>query len=260
MTWDPEAFPYVRAQTYADDNPPDVLADEFYNPVQDSLARLYGGMAGISTSTVWDEFDRPFQTSSPGASGDQFGTDFALTALATNCRGKSVGTSSSGHGVAQASPTVNGSFALTAADTYSLIGANRLFIQTARVIVIGRARLATLADEGSVIGLGDVASNLPGFVLGSDDPNWYTSYGGTTTDSGVAQVDGDHVTLIIARKDGSIRWYILPEGGSLTLVRTEADASALVDTRRYFNVEDNTGSAVLNDGLYIDHYGRVIER
>lgn len=260
MTFDPEAFPYVRAQNYVDDNPPDVLADEFYNPVQDVLARLYGGMGGISTSVVWDEFDRPFQTASPGASGDQFGTDFALTTGATNCQGRSVGTSASGQGQAQATPTVNGSFSLSAADTYSLIGVNRLFIQTARAIVIGRARLSTIANQGCVIGLGDLASTLPAFILGSDQPNWHTVYNAVTVDSGVPQVDGDWVDLIIARKDASIRWYIQPEGGTLTLVRTEAVAGALVDARRYLRIADNTGSAVLNDGLYIDFYGRIIER
>lgn len=259
-TFDPEAFPYVRAQNYVDDNPPDVLADEFFNPVQDSLARLFGGMGGVSTSVVWDEFDRPFATASPGASGDLFGSDFALTAAALNCQGQSVGTSASGHGQAKATPIVNGSFNLAAADTYSLIGANRLFIQTARLIVIGRARLSTIANSGMVCGLGTLASNLPIFILGSDQPNWYTSYAGSTVDSGVAQVDGDWVDLIIARKDGSIRWYIQPEGGAMTLVRTEAAAGALVDTRRYLRVGDDTGSAVLNDGLYIDFYGRIIER
>jgi hypothetical protein len=57
--FDPLAFPFVRAQTYVDPNPPAVLADEFFNPTQDALARFYGAAVGYSTSLVNDEFVLP---------------------------------------------------------------------------------------------------------------------------------------------------------------------------------------------------------
>ena len=58
-------------------NPPAVTAAEFYNPVQDFIARLYGAAAGYSTSLSYEEF----LLNAPGvapAVGDPFGTELGV--------------------------------------------------------------------------------------------------------------------------------------------------------------------------------------
>lgn len=262
--FDPLVFPYERVQTYADGGAPDVLADEFYNPVQDALARLYGAGPGLTMSIACEEFDR--EGGAVGlVAGAQFGLQLVInTSLNSNAIHASpidVGD----HGIWVAQNDGGGAHNFIAWDNAVFIG-TRQFIWSARVRFNGRAAFETLANYGFVFGLwGAAVDNLPAFRFGSDTANFYAYYndgGDQLIDTGITADDDKWYTLIVARGlDSKLRWYIGEGTGDPVLVATSAAAwtNAVSFARRMIRCVGTGGSAA-GEGFWIDFIKRGIER
>lgn len=263
--FDPTKFPYIRVQNYSDDIPPDVLADEFYNPVQDALARLFGAGPGLTMSSACEEFDREPQAAV--VAGEQLGTEMVLqTALDAEATA-SAGIDEGDHGVWKVQATA-ASFDTIIRDSMVFPGVRR-FIWTARVRFTGSGNFEALASEGVVIGTwAAVADTLPAFRWGPDAPlgEWQAYYndgGDVFLGTGVELLDDTWYTLIIARDgtDGKIRYFIGTGTADPVLVATSAVAIAgsITGARRFMRCRGTAGSAA-GDGYWIDKYARGIER
>lgn len=262
--FDPLVFPYVRAQNYADNAPPQVLSDEFYNPAQDAIARLFGGLVGQSTSLATDEFERPFVYAVALAGGELFGEQFQVLAAPgpTNMRAQSQAPSLAGdHGVARCVVDAGAAAAnIAVGDNSCFIGASRQYIWVAKVRVLSRARLETVPNEGVMVGLGDTTSGLGAFVGGNDQANWQVHLAGVYTDTAVPLANDTWYWLAIARQtDGNVRFYIDSGTGWALVPGTANVPGAIPGARRYFRFNE-TAAAVILDYAEIDHFSRGIER
>lgn len=272
----PTAFPYVRAQNYVDNvSPPEVLADEFYNPVQDQLAKLYGAQLGMSCSMACEDF----VSESPGAviAGAQFGLELNLQ-TATNAEGLSAAAIDPGDmGIWKAQNTGAGAHNIIIRDNLVAPGA-RKSIWNARVRFIGSAAFETVANEGIVVGMwGSAADTLPAFrwgtdadvVLGAVTKNWIAYYydpaipGDVMLDTGIELLDDTWYTLILTRDgtDNKIRYYIGTGTIEPTLVQTStvAISGSISGSRRFMKCK-GTGGSANGDGFFIDHYKRGVDR
>jgi len=263
--WDPTAPPYVRAQNYVDDNPPAVLADEFFNPVQDDLAYLFGGITGISTSLTCEEFVKPQPVAVPAA-GDAFGAELAVV---TNPGGNfEIQTITPGaanqHGVYEVHGTAPGdrgagTLGFEVADARYYIG-TRKFIFCARVR-ISKIAVNSDAPPGFVVGLGRLSDNYPSWVADASTGFWVAFWDGGTVTSTFATVDNEWITLWVARKDSQVRWYAkLDADPAATLVTTQTLATpSLTGARRYVrHLVKNT--AIAADNYQIDKIALAVER
>lgn len=262
--FNPTLLPYVRVQSYSDNIAPDVLADEFYNPVQDNLARLFGAGSGSSTSIACEEFDRE----SPGlvGAGAQFGTELNLN-TATNAEALSTSAIAAGdHGVWKAQAILAAAFEVIVRDNMVFPGA-RKYIWTARVRFTGRANFESRANEGFVFGLWAAAADtLPAFRGGGDVANIWAYYfdgGDVFVDTGVALIDDEWYTLVITRDgtDNKVRFYVGTGTTAPTLRVTSTNplGGSITGARRFLKVEGTAGSGV-GDGFWVDKIARGIER
>jgi len=264
--FDPLAYPYVRAQTYVDANPPEVLSDEFYNPTQDGIARLFGSFAGYSTSLVWEEFEVPKLTSAP-AVGDAVGLELAVV---SNTGGNfdtasTIPVGPNEHGVLQIKGNVagarGGAPGFVAADAYRYVGTQR-WIFHARLRCSNFSVLSN-APPGLVVGLGSLASTLPSWICDAATGFWNTFWDGGITTTTIPTVDGEWVDLWIAVKDadGICRWYLKRDADPLPmLLDSQALVTpSLVDVRRYVQNIVAAG-AVAADNIEIDTIAMGVER
>lgn len=253
--FDPLAYPYDRAATYTDGGAV-VTAGQFYNPTQDVIAALYGAATGISFSICTEEFERI----SPGTvtAGAQFGTELQLQTTTNSAAVSAAAVAAGDHGIWRTATVAGGASDTIAQDNTNFVGTAD-FIWTARVRILSRANLETIANEGFVLGLGTVASAFPVFVLGSDDTNWQAVANGVTTDTGVAAVDDTWTWLIIARRSGTVYFYIAVGAAALAQVHSQAFALSFTSCRRYTRWRNNAGGAAADYVLY-DHFSRGIQR
>jgi len=264
--FDPTAFPYVRVQNYTDNlAPPSILADEFYNPTQDDLASLYGGLLGVTCSMACDEFDR--ESFGAVTAGGQIGEQFTFQ---TGVNAEAVSTS-------PISPGDHGIWKIqaTAASPEIIIYDNAVFpdvrqmIWSARVRFLGSGDFETVANEGVVVGMwGAATSTEPAFRWGTDAAlgEWQAYYydgADQFIGTGVPLIDDEWYNLIITRKssDNKIRYYISTDTSAPVLVATSAVAvpTAFSFCRRFLEVQGTAGSAV-GDGVFLDFFKRGIER
>ena len=263
--FDPLAPPYVRAQTYVDANPPAVTAAEFYNPVQDFLARLYGASAGYSTSLSYEEF----LLDSPGAAppvGAPFGVELGVI---SNPAGGSIyspvtTTGPGEHGVYRV-------FGVAAGDRGGppgfQVGDALRYLDARRWIFRCRLRCSkfsvlTGADPGLVTGLGSFASGLPIWIA-NNTGMWAYQWDGGNFVSTIPTVDNEWVTLWITCRDADakVRWYLKRDTDPLPiLVDTRTLTTAvLVNCRRYLRY-GVTMAALTTDSIEVDNISLGAER
>lgn len=268
--FDPLIFPYQRVNAgagYADGQM--VTAGDFYNPVQDAIARLYGAAAGRSMSINTEELDR--ESNAIVVAGGLFGTQLSLH-TATNGQAFSVSPIAVGdHGIwkAQVPPAGGGAaFDLVVWDNPAFIG-NRQYIWSSRVRFVGSANFESVANEGVVVGLWSaVADTLPAFRWGPDAGlgEWLAYYndgGDNFVQTGVQLQDDTWYTLVIARQSGDnkVRYYIGTGTNAPALVATSTVAlgGSITAARRFMRCRGTAAAADL-DGFWMDFYKRGIER
>jgi hypothetical protein len=266
LVFDPLAPPYVRAKTYVDANPPAVLSDEFYNPVQDALARLYGAAAGYSTSLSYEEFLLLHFTAVTPAVGDAFGVELGVI---TNPGGgfeylSTSPASANQHGVYRIRGTASG---YRGGPPGFQVGDALRFIDTRRWIFRARVRCSkfsvlTGGDPGLVTGLGSYSSGLPIWAA-NNTGFWSYQWDGGNAASAIPTVDDEWVTLWIACRDADaqVRWYLKRDADPLPILidtRTLTTA-ALHNCRRYLKY-GVTGAAVDLDYVEIDSISLGVER
>mgnify|MGYP000867999060 FL=1 len=255
MIFDPLDFPYVRAATYTDGGAV-VTASAFYNPVQDVIAALFGASTGISFSICTEEFE----TISPCTvtAGAAFGLQLQMQTTTNSEAASAAALAAGDHGIWRSQTVANGASDFIVRDGTNFVGTADS-IWTARVRILARARLETVGNEGFVLGMGDVASGFPVFVAGSDDAHWQAIANGVQTDTGVAVVDDTWTWLIIARRAGTVYWYIATGAGALAQVHSQVFALSFTGCRRYSRWRDGAGGTAADYVLY-DHFSRGIQR
>lgn len=264
--FDPLAPPYVRAQTYVDANPPVVLADEFYNPVQDALARLYGAAAGYSTSLSYEEFTRLVLTAVVPTIGDPFGDELAVL---TNPGGgftflSTSPSSANQHGVylvrGVASGNRGGGTGFQVVDGRRYAGMLRWIFRCR--VRCSKFSVISTSPPGLVLGIGALTDSLPSWV--ADGTGFWTTFwdGGATT-TAVPTTDGEWVTLWVAHRDGDgkVRWYLKRDTDPLPLLLDTQTLTTknLTSIRRYLRYLV-TGGAVDLDNIEIDSISLGVER
>jgi hypothetical protein len=269
--FDPLSFPYVRAQTYVDLNPPAVLAEEFYNPVQDALARAMGADAGYSTTATNDEFVLPvlfIGRAGPGVPvGSPFGTLFAVYTTTTQYDFGSTALPTAGaHGVYRIQGFADGNRG--AGHGFGVQDALR-YLGTFRWLFRSRVRVgkySTLAATGLAIGLGDLTvANFPTWI--ADNSGFWQTFcdsGSNPTTLSTAGMDGVWITLWIGLRDadGIVRFYYQRDGIDTvpqladTYTLTTTNLTSVCQTMRY--IVNNT--AVAADYVDVDSLGMICER
>lgn len=259
--FDPLDYPFQRVNGgagYADGQV--VEADTFYNPTQDHLARVYGGVLGRSGSIRTEEFD--LESAAFAGTGDRFGEQLlVIAASATNARAASATPIGAGdHGIWKAEAVANGAYEFRAYDADKYID-TRQFFWSARVRFVGRANFETVANEGFGLGLRSVAGGGPLFYFGNDVADWQTYADGVGVNHVGTTADDDvwHTLIITRRFDNNVRFYYQRQGGALTLLRTVAWGASLTGCRRYVSVK-GTGGAAAGEGFFIDYYKCGVER
>ncbi len=263
--FDPLAPPYVRAQTYTDANPPAVTAAEFYNPVQDFIARLYGAAAGYSTSLSYEEF----LLNAPGvapAVGDPFGTELGVI---SNPMGGSIYTpvpavGPNEHGVYRifgvAAGDRGGPPGFQVGDGLRYLGARRWIFRCR--LRCSKFSVLTGADPGLVTGLGSFASGLPIWIANASGM-WAYQWDGGNAVSMIPTVDNEWVTVWIACRDADakVRWYLKRDTDPLPiLVDTRTlTTPVLTDCRRYLKYGVTMAAADV-DSAEIDNISLGAER
>lgn len=221
--FDPLAYPYVRAQTYVDPNPPEILAGEFYNPTQDALGRLAGAITGYTTSISSEEFLLQVNGSLIPAVNDPFGEELAVvnnTASAFTYA-SATPTSANQHGVYRIQGTVNGDRG--SAPGFVVRDARRE-LDTMRWIFRARIRCSkhsSLAAGAGIlaVGLGTYANAFP-LWYSNGTGFWHYVWDGGDLASAIPTVDGAWVTFWITLRDadGIVRWYLKRDTDPLPLL------------------------------------------
>lgn len=265
--YDPTEFPYVRAQTYVDDNPPAVLSDEFYNPVQDALARMFGGMAGYSTSVSNEEFVLS-KTGSAPAAGDRFGQELTvLTNPGSNFLTATVTpTGPNEHGIVQVYGAGGGD---RGGSPGFRTGEAPRFVDTLRWIMRWRVRCSNFttlesAPPGLQLASGDLTTfNYPAWLADGTTGFWITVGQAGPYTTAVPTVDGEWIDLWVAVKDADAecRWYYKRDADPLpVLVRQETLTSpSLQEMQRWMRYQV-TGGAAAVDNIELDCVGFNAER
>lgn len=263
--FDPTAFPYVRAATYVDPNPPEILAGDFYNPTQDALGRLAGAIAGYTTSICNEEFLFPVNPTIPAA-GDPFGEELAVVNNTASSfqYGSVTPTGPNQHGVYRIQGTVNGDRGsapgFVARDARREVGTMR-WIFRARIRCSKHASLA--AGAGILgVGLGTYANAFP-LWYSNGTGFWRYVWDGGDMASAVPAVDGQWVTLWITLRDadGMVRWYLKRDADPLPLlIDTQPLVThSLTNVRRVLSYVVGP-SAVAADFAEIDTISLAAER
>lgn len=255
LIFNPLAFPYQRAQTYADGGAPNVLSDEFYNPVQDVIGLAFGGLTGLSCSLKNEDFD--YNATPVTGAGASFGQQLTIsTNGAFTVQPTTLGLIAGDHGVWQVLQTgaTNGTFIADEAQCW--IGL-RQFILATKVKVVRLAGLDTVANAGLAIGFGSALGSAPHFRAGSDAANWQTYYA-SAHDTGVPVTDGQWYWLILERRAGVVSYYICTPGNTPVLVYQLGVPGALADFYRLVKIK--TIGSTMGDGILVDCISRGIER
>lgn len=263
--FNPLEYPYVRAQTYVDGNPPAVLSDEFYNPTQDALARLYGSTLGYSTSLSTEEFCRLQLSALTPIAGDPFGTELAVLNNPGGFEFLSVSPSGvNEHGVYRVRGNVAGNRGgppgFQVGDGLRYLGARRWIFRCR--LRCSKFSVLTGADPGLVTGLGSYASGLPVWIA-NNTGFWAYQWDGGNAVSAIPTVDDEWVTLWIACRDADakVRWYLKRDADPLPLLidtRTLA-APDLAGVRRFMRYQVTAGAADL-DYVELDSISLGCER
>lgn len=265
--FDPTIYPYVRAQTYVDANPPAVLSDEFYNPTQDALARLYGGLSGYSMANSNEEFVFRKLSGAP-AVGDRFGLELSVL---TNPGGAflTASTTPSGpneHGVIRvlgaAAGARGGAPGFRVGEALRNVGTVR-WIARWRVRCSAFATLET-APPGLQLAVGDLTSaNFPAWLADGTTGFWVTFWDGGTTTTAVPTVDNEWINLWITLEDadGVCRWYYKRDTDSAPIL---ADTQTLTTTnltalQRWLRYQVTAGAAAA-DNIELDCIGFCTQR
>lgn len=251
-----DRFPFSRVATYDDTGAgPQVTAAGFYNPVQDDLALLAGGLFGKTTSIASDDFEVATAVSFPLGIGQRLGSDFYCV-TATNCSsGSAVPVAAGDHGIWKTNVTAAAAWSFEAVEALCNLGSNPWLFH-ARVKVVNPAGLHGIVNNGALVGLGSTALKLQiGFKAGVDQPNWQTWDGTNLTDSGVALVANTWYWLGAAFVGGTLYWYI----DGIEISSVPAFVSALSGVGRYYAFV-GTGASNAGDGFYIDHFSRGFVR
>lgn len=263
----PLAYPYVRAQTYADANPPAVLSDEFYNPTQDALATYYGGLVGYSQTNSNEEFVRWIVTATPIV-GDRIGSD--LTVFANPGGGFSIAsvaaTGPNEHGVLQIYGTAaggrGGAPGFRAGECPRNVGLLR-WIMRVRVRCSNFAVLEN-APPGLQIATGDLTSfNYPAWLADATTGFWVAVGQTAPFVTTVPTVDGEWITLWITLEeaDGVCRWYYKRDADPVPVLEyTETlTVPSLVGMQRWLRYQVTAG-AVGADNIELDSSGLCTQR
>ncbi len=266
--FDPTLPPYVPAQNYVDANPPAVLADEFYNPTQDSIARIYGGLSGYSTSLCNEEFLLPQPTVIP-AIGDPFGVELScFNNPGASFEFQSVSATAAGmHGVYRIDGVAAGDRGagidgFGVADNQRNVGQLR-WIFRSRVRCSKFSTIKT-APPGLVFGLGPINAGqpLPSWIADGTG-FWTTFWDGGATVTAIPTVDGQWVDLWIAQKngDGVVRWYLKRDADPIPLLldTQTLTTKTIAAAKRYFRYLVNN-TAVAGDYIEIDNISLGCER
>lgn len=263
--FDPLAYPYVRAATFVDPNPPEVLSDAFYNPSQDALGMLYGAYAGYSASLSYEEFtvNQPLAAGIPGY---PFGSNMAVTQnTATASQFASVAPDGPNqHGVFQISGVADGG---RGGPPGFIAGDSPRWVGTKRWIFRARLRcrkhsVLTGANPGLVIGLGVYSDGVPVW-LSNGSGFWIYKWDGGVLTSAIPTVDGQWVNLWITLRDadGMVRWYLKRDSDPLPiLIDTQTLVTAsLINVRRSLSYMVTPG-AVSTDNVQVDTMSLAVER
>jgi len=255
--FNPQAFPYVRAQTYTDGAAPAVLSDVFYNPVQDAIARLFGATSGISTSIATDDFCADANAASVAPA--PFGTQFSASTLTNLSIAPAAATANAVCGAWEAVITAGAApFEFFATEAACNLG-SRQWIFAARVRIKARARIDTVANGGLIVGWGDNLSNNPRFLAGRDQANWHVFNGAAYVDTGFPVTD-DTWTWLIASSTGSSVKYYITIGATVGNPVITAAWGGIASAARTIRFRETTNLALANDYLQVDMFGRGIER
>lgn len=254
--WDPTAFPYSRVRTYTDGSAPVVTSEEFYNPVQDNLAWLFGALAGQAASIATDDFE--IEGGPVSTVGAQVGSQFTIKSV-TAVQASSLAAVDPGEcGVWNLNGS-GGALDIKLGDSSCAIGASRRFIWAARVNPLNRALLDS--SLGVVVGLGDLAVfNYPAFIANSGTANWQTFSDAGGADTGIPVASGAWIWLWIARaQDGITRWYVKRDSDGTPLLvdsRTlSGNAFTTHPASRFLRFKATAPTA-----LAVDLYARAVER
>lgn len=263
----PLLFPYVRAQTYADNNPPPVLSDEFYNPAQDALALLYGGLAGYSQTNSNEEFVRWIVTAVPSV-GDRLGSD--LTVFANpggNFTIASVAaTGPNEHGVLRISGTGagarGGAPGFRAGECPRNVGLLR-WIFRARVRCSNFAVLEN-APPGLQLATGDLTVfNYPAWLADATTGFWVAVGQAAPVTTTAATVDNEWITLWITLEDADAvcRWYYKRDADPVPILAHSETLTTpnLTGMQRWLRNQVTAG-AVAADNTELDSSGLCTQR
>lgn len=264
--FDPLTLPYVRAATYVDPNPPEILAGDFYNPAQDALGRLAGAITGYTTSLCNEEFLRPTSGFVIPAVNDPFGEELVVFNNTTSAFqfGSVTPTGPNQHGVYRVRGTVNGDRG--SAPGFVVKDARR-DVDTMRWIFRARIRCskhASLAAGSGILaaGLGTYANAFP-LWYSNGTGFWRYEWDGGDLASAIPTVDGQWVTLWITLRDadGKVRWYLKRDADPLPLLidTQPLTTPSLTNVRRTLSYVVGP-SAVAADFVEIDTLSLAAER
>jgi hypothetical protein len=265
--FNPLEFPYVRVRNFVDANSPPVLSEEFYNPTQDGLARLYGGLAGYSMSLSNEDFFF-YELTGTAAAGDRFGEELVvLVNTGNNFRAVSVfPTGANEHGVVHVYGVAAGD---RGAGAGFQTGETPRYVDTLRWIYRVRVRcsnFATLetAPPGLQLATGNLTVfNYPAWIADGTTGFWSTFWDGGATTTALATVNDQWVTLWITLEnaDGVCRWYYKRDADPLPILAdTQTLATpSLVAMQRWMRYRV-TGAAAGTDNIELDAVGLCCQR
>ncbi len=240
----PISYPFVDFAIWVPGVGPSISAD-FLQKTQRGLGDIYGALMGRSATIEEDDFSElawpvgqlgklsiTTNTNVPGT--------MKVEALDPAAQGE--------HGVARVTATNAAAFNFLADGARSHLG---LFdwLFSAKVAVINRTRLDTVANRGWQAGLFDTneaAGRSCRFLLGNDQANWHVLIGATLIDTGVAYT-ASFTDLQMSRINGAVTAYI---NGALVATVNHNTSMTLVRRR----VGTISPAANVGDGFSADYF------
>lgn len=236
----PIAYPFVRYATFSPLGPS--IGSLFLNQTEDALGDLYGALLGRSAMLVCDEFLEP--SFAPGA--------FGKLRVITNTNGvfscalaPSAGPDP-GLGVWSALPVrAATAFHFQAADP-QLDQSTRDFLFSARVMIVRRSILESVANSGFSVGIVSGAE-VVAIRCGSGSFFWNVVAGATTVATQATVTDGAWVDLQLCRISGVVTAYI-----NGALVATVNYATGFPQAQRHLRCRSPQADA--GEGYFIDYF------
>lgn len=245
-----DQYPFVRVETYDDTGTgPEVTAADFYNPTQDHLAVLAGGLFGKARSIAVDEFETATAGNLPFTSG-RFGRDFWVP-TPTNIKFGAIAPIRAGdHGIWKVASVAGGAWIFACEEAASNLGTGE-WIFSCRILITNLARLESLQ-----VGLGRVGNGLSlGFIADTNSAKWQLYDGAATTDSSVTVAQDTWYELAASLVGGTLYWYI--DGVE---VSSAAFTPGFPSTVGRYVRASGAGGAQAGDGFVIDHFSRGFAR